>query len=377
MGNEPFLHSYKDTFIRTTFPALQNVQAALIKAGLGRQVKVTIPINADVYDTSSGLPSGGNFRPDIHNLMISIIKFLSNNGAPLTINIYPFLSLQSDPNFPKEYAFFDGASKPIVDGSFTYTNVLDANFDTLVSALEKNGFPNMPIIVGEVGWPTDGDPNANPDSARRFNQGLVDRILKGQGTPKRPTPPEIYAFALLDEDAKSTQPGNFERHWGFFNFDGTVKYQLNMGSGRRLVPAKGVKYLARQWCIMSPQASTSDPNLANSISYACTYADCTSLGYGSSCGMLDARSNASYAFNMYYQTVDQRKDACQFNNLGVITTVDPSPRSPTSNNSCRYEIMIDLGQHEKARSSAPLLRHNSHIIVLAFLVFPLLSTWVL
>lgn len=168
----------------TTFPALQNIQAALIKAGLSRKVKVTIPINADVYQSDSGLPSDGNFRTDIHNLMMSIIKFLSDNGGPLTINIYPFLSLYADPNFPVDYAFFNGVASPVVDGSITYTNVLDANFDTLVSALEKNGFGSMPIVIGEVGWPTDGDSHANIDNARKFNQGLLKRILSKQGTVK-------------------------------------------------------------------------------------------------------------------------------------------------------------------------------------------------
>jgi hypothetical protein len=324
VGNEPFLKTYKDSFTQTALPALKNIQAALIKAGLGRQVKVTIPLNADVYQTDNSLPSGGNFRSDIHDLMISIIKFLSDNGGPLTINIYPFLSLYADPHFPLDYAFFNGSAAPIVDGSISYTNVLDANFDTLISALEKNGFSSIPVIIGEVGWPTDGDTSANIEYARRFNQGLLNRIMQGQGTPKRPTsPPDIYLFALTDEDAKSIAPGNFERHWGIFSYDGTIKYSLDMGNGRSLVAAKGVKYFAREWCVMSPQASISDPNiLAESINYACTYADCTSLGYGSSCGRLDAGSNASYAFNMYYQTMDQRKDACQF------------------------EIMIDLRKHE-------------------------------
>lgn len=340
MANEPFLKTYKDTFLRTTFPALQNIQAALIKAGLGKQVKVTIPLNADVYQSESGLPSAGDFRSDIHGLMISIIKFLSDNGGVLTINIYPFLSLNSDPHFPVEYAFFNGTSAPVVDGSIAYTNVFDANFDTLISALEKNGFASMPVIIGEVGWPTDGDPSANNEYAQRFNQGLLDRINSGQGTPKRSTPPEIYVFSLIDEDKKSIQPGNFERHWGIFYFDGTIKYQLNLGSGKGLIPAKGVKYMARQWCVMSPYASTSDPNFENSINYACTYADCTSFGYGSSCGNLDARSNASYAFNMYYQTMDQRKDSCSFSNLSTITTINPS------RGTCRYEIMIDIGKHE-------------------------------
>ncbi|KAL8102772.1 glucan endo-1,3-beta-glucosidase 5-like [Apium graveolens] len=345
VGNEPFLKTYKDMFLLTTFPALKNVQAALIKAGLGRQVKVTVPLNADVYESSTDLPSGGNFRSDIHDLMMSIIKFLSDSGSPITINIYPFLSLYADPHFPVDFAFFSGNAAPVVDGSISYTNVFDANLDTLVWALEKNGFSSLPIIIGEVGWPTDGDSNANKNYARRFNQGLFDRIIKGQGTPKRPTsPPEIYLFGLIDEDAKSIDPGNFERHWGLFNYDGSIKYQINLGS-RALVPAKGVRYLSKQWCVMAPQASLSDPNLAEGVSYACSNADCTSLGYGSSCGALDAKSNASYAFNMYYQTKNQQRDSCNFNGLATITSVDPS-----HDNNCRFEIMIDMGKHPQARN---------------------------
>ncbi|XVE53800.1 hypothetical protein DITRI_Ditri03aG0031300 [Diplodiscus trichospermus] len=346
IGNEPFLHSYKDMFVQTTFPALQNVQAALIKAGLSKQVKVTVPLNADVLQTDSGLPSGGDFRPDIRVLMINIIKFLQNNGGPLTINIYPFLSMQADPNFPKEFAFFNNTASPVVDGSITYTNVYDANFDTLIATLEKNGFGQMPVIVGEVGWPTDGEPNANIDNARRFNQALLNRIIQGQGTPKRRTPPDVYIFSLIDEDNKSLAPGNFERHWGIFNYDGSIKYPLDMGNRKAIVPAKGVKYLAKQWCVLSPSASISDPNvLAQSISYACQNADCTTLGYGSSCGNLDAQRNASYAFNMYYQTMNQTRDSCSFNNLAAITTVDPS-QPP-----CRFEIMIDTRNQELASSS--------------------------
>lgn len=359
VGNEPFLNSYKNRFTQTTLPALQNIQAALIKAGLGRDVKATVPLNADVYQSDSGVPSGGNFRPDIHALMVSIVKFLNNNGAPLTINIYPFLSLYADPHFPVDFAFFDGTSSPVVDGSITYNNVLEANYDTLISALEKNGFPNMPIIIGEIGWPTDGDPNANIQLARRFNQGLLNRINQGRGTPKRSTLPDIYLFSLIDEDAKSVDPGNFERHWGVFHFDGTIKYPLDLGGGKNLTAAKGVRYLARQWCVMAPDANLLDPNVPQSINTACTYADCTSLGFGSSCGGLDARSNASYAFNMYYQTMNQQKGACErFHNLSIITRIDPGFRG----GSCRYEIMIDTGRHERARnpgtSSAGKMRNS-------------------
>ncbi|CAI9783416.1 unnamed protein product [Fraxinus pennsylvanica] len=367
VGNEPFLKTYNNQFTRTAFPALQNVQAALIKAGLGRDVKATIPLNADVYETDAGVPSGGDFRADIRDLMISIVKFLDNNGAPFTVNIYPFLSLYADSHFPVEYAFFDGTSSPVVDGSITYTNVFDANYDTLVSALEKNGFPSMPIIIGEVGWPTDGDPNAKIEFARRFNQGLLNRISRGQGTPKRPSPPDIYFFSLIDEDAKSIDPGNFERHWGIFYYDGTIKYTLNVGNNRNVTAAKGVRYLARKWCIMAPDANTMDPNFPQSINFACTYADCTSLGYGSSCGGLDIRNNASYAFNMYYQTMNQQKGACdQFHGLSVITRIDPSNRG----SSCKYEIMIDTGRHEKVENPGTSSAGKMHIslVFVAFFV---------
>lgn len=181
VGNEPFLAAYKNMFTNLTLPALQNVQAAIIKAGLGRQVKVTVPLNADVYQSASGVPSEGNFRPEIHGLMVNIVKFISDNAAPIIINIYPFLSLYADPHFPVDFAFFDGTNAPVVDGSVSYMNVFDANYDTLVWTLEKNGFGNMPIIVGEIGWPTDGDSNANLQYARKFNQGLFSRIIQGQG----------------------------------------------------------------------------------------------------------------------------------------------------------------------------------------------------
>ncbi|KAG0451662.1 hypothetical protein HPP92_026103 [Vanilla planifolia] len=344
VGNEPFLKTYKGMFQQTTFPALQNIQAALIKAGLGRQVKVTVPLNADVYQSSNGLPSGGDFRSDIHDLMVSIVSFLRDNGGPFTINIYPFLSLYADPHFPVDYAFFSGAANPLVDGPVAYTNVFEANYDTLIWALDRNGLGDVAVIVGEIGWPTDGDPNANIDNARRFNQGLFDRIAKRVGSPKRPTPPDIYIFGLVDEDAKSIQPGNFERHWGLFYYDGSVKYPLVLDGGRNLVPAKGVKYLDPQWCVMSPEATLTDPQLPESVSYACQYADCTSLVRGSSCGDLDARGNVSYAFNQFFQVADQQKGACGFRNLSVLA-------GGSLAGNCRFEVMIDVGRHDTSVNS--------------------------
>ncbi|GFZ15535.1 O-Glycosyl hydrolases family 17 protein [Actinidia rufa] len=334
VGNEPFLSAYNGSFLGTTLPALKNVQAALIKAGLGNQVKVTVPLNADVYDSSTTLPSSGDFKPEIHDLMIEIVKFLSDNGAPFTINIYPFISLYQDPSFPVDYAFFDGYSSSINDNGKIYQNVFDANHDTLVWALQKNGYGNMSIIVGEIGWPTDGDVNANAKYAQKFNQGFISHISSGNGTPMRAGPVDAYFFSLIDEDAKSIQPGNFERHWGVFNYDGTPKYDLTLNSRRGLVAASNIRYLARQWCVMSSTVSLDNSEVALSVNYACSRADCTSLGYGTSCEKLDAYGNISYAFNSYYQENNQLASACKFPNLSVVTTTDPSVGD------CKFKIMI-------------------------------------
>ncbi|XP_072952763.1 glucan endo-1,3-beta-glucosidase 6 [Typha angustifolia] len=366
VGNEPFLQTYNGSFLQTTFPALQNIQGALIKAGLSSQVKVTVPLNADVYQSPSGRPSDGDFRSDIHDLMLAIVKFLSDNGAPFTVNIYPFISLYSDANFPVEYAFFEGAASPVIDGTASYTNMFDANHDTLIWALKKNGFGNLPVIVGEIGWPTDGDMNANLQYAQRFNQGFMTHISTGQGTPQRPGPIDAYLFSLIDEDEKSIQPGNFERHWGIFTYDGLPKYQMNLGmaNSRGLVRARNVKYLEKKWCVLKPSANLADSRIAPSASYACANADCTSLGYKTSCGDLDGRGNISYAFNSFYQKNDQDDVACGFSNLATITNKDPS------SGTCRFDIMIEFD----SGVSWKLRRFRNHEATFLLLVFVQLLT---
>ncbi|CAO2189291.1 unnamed protein product [Urochloa humidicola] len=344
VGNEPFLETFNGTYLNTTFPAMQSIHSSLEKAGLADKVKVTVPLNADVYQSPTGKPSDGDFRSDIHGLMLTIVQFLSSTGAPFVANVYPFISLYSDPNFPLDYAFFQGSSSPVVDGGVTYTNTFDANHDTLVAALRRNGFGNVSVVVGEVGWPTDGDASANPDYARRFNQGFLSHIAGGQGTPLRPgVPVDAYLFSLIDEDRKSIQPGNFERHWGIFNYDGTPKYPLSLagggngGSSATLKPARGVRYLEKRWCVLKPGADLGDQKVGDSVSYACGLADCTTLGYKTSCGGLDAKGNVSYAFNSYYQTMDQDDRACDFRGLATTTSVDPSAGT------CRFIVEIDVG----------------------------------
>uniref|UniRef100_A0A0E0D456 glucan endo-1,3-beta-D-glucosidase n=1 Tax=Oryza meridionalis TaxID=40149 RepID=A0A0E0D456_9ORYZ len=343
VGNEPFLSSLNGTFLNVTFPALQNIQRALYDAGHGDTIKATVPLNADVYNSPENMqvPSAGRFRPDIAGLMTEIVQFLNQSGAPFTVNIYPFLSLYGNDNFPLDYAFFDGTTSPVVDtNGIQYTNVFDANFDTLVSALVAAGVGGLPVVVGEVGWPTDGDKHARADLAQRFYAGLLRKLASNAGTPLRPNQyVEVYLFSLVDEDAKSVAPGNFERHWGILRYDGQPKYAMDLsGQGRdtALVAARGVAYLPRAWCVLNPSATPDAMSrIGDNVNYACTYADCTSLGYGSTCNGMDAAGNASYAFNAYFQVQNQVEESCGFQGLAVQTQQDPST------NACNFTIQIE------------------------------------
>ncbi|KAL9240207.1 hypothetical protein vseg_014453 [Gypsophila vaccaria] len=338
VGNEPFLKSYNGTFENITFPALKNIQTALNEAGVGDTIKATVPLNADVYESpaSNPVPSAGTFRPDIAGLMTQIVEFLSQNNAPFSVNIYPFLSLYGNPDFPVNYAFFDGGASPIIDNGLQYTNVFDANYDTLVSALKAAGFGSIPIMIGEVGWPTDGDINANINNALRFYKGLLPRIAANTGTPLRPGAIEMYLFGLVDEDAKSVAPGNFERHWGIFRYDGQPKFPMDLTGQNRdvyLVGAKDVQYLENQWCTFNTNAKDLS-KLTDNINFACTFADCTPLGNGSSCSGLDPNAKAAYAFNVYFQTQSQNLLACDFEGLARLSTQNISTEN------CNFTIQI-------------------------------------
>ncbi|MED6145383.1 hypothetical protein PIB30_024742 [Stylosanthes scabra] len=337
VGNEPFLTSYGSKYTGSTLPAMKTIHEAVENIGVSDQVKVTSCLNADVLVSSSDKPSDGEFRGDIKDVMKEMIEFLDYGDSPFFVNIYPFLSLYLNPNFPEELAFFDGSGKSFEDKGAVYTNVFDANVDTLVWALKKEGHPDIKIIVGEVGWPTDGHKSANEDKAKRFYDGFLKKLGNKQGSPLHPDVLDVYLFGLFDENLKSIEPGKFERHWGIFGYDGKPKFPIDFsGNGDNKMPvgAKGVRYKEKKWCVLSEDVKDLDA-VYDPYGYACANADCTSLGYGCSCADLDVRGNASYAFNQYFQVRDQSVEACDFNGMATIVTKDPSQGT------CKFPLAIE------------------------------------
>lgn len=294
-----------------------------------------VPCNSDAYQSESGLPSKGHFRPDLNKTMIELLTFLSKHRSPFFVNIYPFLSLHQNKNISLGFSLFEATAHPRNDSHKTYKNSFDISFDTLVAALSQAGFPDMNIVVGQIGWPTDGAMNASSSIAQTFMKGLVDHLHSKLGTPLRPRKPpmETYIFSLLDEDQRSITTGNFERHWGVFTFDGQAKYHMDLGQGSRsLVNAQAVDYLPTRWCVVDNNKDLL--NITATAQDACSTADCSALSPGGSCFNISWPGNVSYAFNSYYQQHDQRSDSCDFGGLGLITTVDPSMGN------CRFVIEL-------------------------------------
>ncbi|KAJ1412895.1 X8 domain [Sesbania bispinosa] len=320
VGNEAFLKSYNGSFIETTFPAMENIQRAIDKAGFGDKIKVTTALNADVYESGSNKPSDGEFRKDIYDVMKPIVQFLDEKKSPFVVNIYPFLSLYQNEDFPKDFAFFDSPSRTIDDKNHHYNNMFDANLDTLIWSLKKMGHPNVSIMIGEIGWPTDGDKNANPQNAKRFYQGFLKKMASKKGTPLHPGHINTYLFSLFDENKKSIAPGDFERHWG-------------KGEDKMPIGAKGVRYQEHKWCVLRKDVKNMS-ELSEALSYACAGGDCTSLGPDCSCADLNEAGNASYAFNQYFQINDQSVEACDFNGVATIVSEEPSKGS------CLFPVAI-------------------------------------
>ncbi|CAI5955955.1 unnamed protein product [Closterium sp. NIES-64] len=332
VGNEPFLQGYQGMYESAVVPAMRNMYSALQDAKLDDKIKLTVPLNADILG-SSYPPSSGEVRGDILEDITAIADILKQSGGTFSINIYPFLTLHQDTTGAiglnqvflgqpggQAWQFKDPKS------GLKYDNIFDGAFDAVVAALEKIGYGDLPIEIGEIGWPSDGQGDmrgyATVDNAYRFNQAILAHMLSGRGTPARPN--QIlsgYLFALSDEDRKITLAGPFERHWGIFRADGTPKYPLDLTGGGKNVTLKsatGIVLYPGRWCVAKEDA---DPQkLAEAVTYACgdtKPSDCTPAQVGGSCYFNGSTSKvATYAFNSYFQLNNQSEQLESLFKLG-------------------------------------------------------------
>lgn len=309
-----------------------SIQHALAKASLASEVKVVVPCSFDSFGSESGRPSAGHFRTDLNKTMIELLSFLTKHHSPFFVNISPFLSFHQNKNISLQFSLFKETAQAHKDGHRIYRNSFDLSYDTLVSALSTIGFPEIDIVVSKIGWPTDGAANATSSTAEAFMKGLMGHLEKKTVSKKLPI--ETYIESLFDEDQRSLAPGNFERHWGVFTFDGQAKYSFSFNhNSKKLINAQRIQYLPPKWCVVNNNRDLS--NASAKALEACEVADCTSILPGGSCSAIGWPGNVSYAFNSLYQHNSHKAESCDFRGLGLITTVDPSV------DNCRFWIQLD------------------------------------
>ncbi|KAI7727369.1 hypothetical protein M8C21_023598 [Ambrosia artemisiifolia] len=229
VGNE-ILHWGTKEQIDNVVPAMKTLHGALEKEGMGK-IKVTTPHSLGIL-ASSDPPSSGAFRTgwDV-GIIKPMLEFLNQTQSGFMVNPYPYFGYSPGND---SYALFrpnPGFLDPKTGKK--YDNMFDGLMDAVYSAMKKLGYGDVPIIVGETGWPSLGEPWlkwVNSDNAKLYNGEMIKKSTSNDGTPLMPGKSfEIYIFALFNENQK---PGSLaERNFGLFKPDFTEVYDIGVMNG--------------------------------------------------------------------------------------------------------------------------------------------------
>ncbi|GAQ82179.1 O-Glycosyl hydrolases family 17 protein [Klebsormidium nitens] len=331
VGNEVFGTWQMDAYKPWLYPAMLKVLIALQAQKIDNVVKITTPVNTGDLGGSDP-PSSGFFKPELVTLYRQILSLLKATGSRFMVNVYPFLVAEQNdsPALAQQAQFRDnlGTYDP-VSGVF-YTNLFDKTVDATYAALNKTGYPDVDLLIGECGWPTAGSTYASIATARQFNSDFTKRCLSGQGTPGHSNRTlGCFLFELLDEDLKETGPGPFETSWGVFNATGYPMYDIDF-TNTTFFQADG---LPKRWCVAGNIQN--EALLQSVVSSVCGFnsTECLDIAPGGACfsppsNMTTTQLHASYALNRQYQLNKQNPQSCN----GVVVTTDPSFSY------CKFEI---------------------------------------
>ncbi|XP_057784051.1 glucan endo-1,3-beta-glucosidase 3-like [Salvia miltiorrhiza] len=333
--------------------ALKHMYTALSAANLEKQIKISAPLPYTIIQNSVP-PSQAYFNKSLDPMLVPLLKFLQSTNSHFMITIYPYLEhVRSSDLFPLDYALFE-PSKQTVDAntSLRYSNAFDAMVDAAYSAMAKLNITNVPIVVAETGWPSQGGTDATSDNARTYNTNLVKHVMNKSGTPRHPgIAVSAYIYELYNEDSK-TDPIS-EKNWGLFEANGTSVYTIQFGAANESTN--------QTYCAAKAGA---DPKMVQAaLDWACGAGkvDCSALMAGQPCFEPDTLSaHATYAFDSYYQQMGRVAGSCDFNGVATVTSTTPShgsciiSQAESDKNGSRLNSTVPAMDSESSYTSSSL-----------------------
>ncbi|MFC2042323.1 glycosyl hydrolase family 17 protein [Chloroflexota bacterium] len=110
------------------------------------------------------------------------------------------------------YPYWDGIS---IDDSAEYV------FDKW--RLIEESFPDKVVIIGEPGWPTEGDKSGESVPSEENQEKFLSRFLRLNQTHNT----RYFLFEVYDEKWKDKYEGTVGSHWGLYYSNGSMKPLLN------------------------------------------------------------------------------------------------------------------------------------------------------
>ncbi|KAL0856297.1 hypothetical protein Bca101_061450 [Brassica carinata] len=346
VGNE-VISTANHLLTRNLVPAMQSLHTALVSASLHRRIQISTPHSLGILSHTTP-PSSARFRQgyDTHVLK-PLLSFLRTVSSPFVVNPYPFFGYSRETLdfalFRPNPGLFDRDTK------LHYTNMFDAQLDSVYSAVKRLGFSDVDIVVGEIGWPSKGDRDqigVDVATAAEFNKKVLDRVNSGTGTPLMPNRTfETYIFALFNENLK---PGPIrERNFGLFRSDLTPVYDIGIlrptvrtsdpPENNRRSPVRGSS--GKRWCVTKSGAETEA--LQRNIDYVCGLGlDCGPIIEGGPCFLPNTvEAHSAFAMNLFYQTMGRHEFDCDFDKTGEITAIDPKKFDDDTNANMLHNLL--------------------------------------
>lgn len=246
VGNEPFLCIRTIRWLENKecgelnipsklLPAMKAMQRAVNEYELQDEMFVSTALNGGILEmsTSPWTPCVSDYKAPVVSLMLPLLDFLRENNSIFIVNVYSWFATMGG-HLPPAIATGEPTDTIPFDGRYNYYFNYDMQVDMQRVALCKRGFNDIPLWIGETGWPSGGHPQATLNNAYEFFKNVIRRAKgEGIGDPKLDThrtsgvSHTVFLFEAFNEEKKYLiEHGNkFENDFGLWYEDGLPKWR--------------------------------------------------------------------------------------------------------------------------------------------------------